>query len=93
MEGDLSPDEVMAMDTYQYLRALLEEAVSALQDGKNDDLRAALRVYLALHCRRCGAIIPAALRAGGADLCAWCARPPLPALDQALREGDDDLPF
>lgn len=90
-EGPL--DGEAALLDFQYLRALLEEAVQAIPDGANDDIRAALRVYLTLHCRRCGAIIPAALRAGGADRCAWCARPPLPALDQALREGDDDLPF
>jgi hypothetical protein len=91
-EGTLD-EEAAVVENFQYLRALLEEATKAIPNGANDDIRAALRVYLALHCRRCGAIIPESLRASGADRCAWCSRPPLPLLDQALREGDDDLPF
>ncbi|MBX0330480.1 hypothetical protein K2Z83_22760 [Oscillochloris sp. ZM17-4] len=83
------------IETYGFLRAMLEDAVATWPDTVNQETRMAIQVYLRTHCRSCGMVIPEPLRRRSATQCSWCAQPPRAAIRRRLDEGDDDdqVPF
>jgi hypothetical protein len=86
---------VEGVDDYQFLRAMLEDAVATWPDGVGDDIRAAIRAYLTTHCRDCGSLLPEVLRRAGNLRCRWCREPPRPAIQRGLagEDDDDEVPF
>lgn len=80
---------------YQFLRALLEDAVASWPAGVNEDIRTSIQVYLRTHCRDCGAVISEPLRRISSTRCAWCSQPTRQAIRRGLEgeEDDDEVPF
>lgn len=83
------------IESYRSLRALLEHTVATWPNDVNDDIRAAITIYLCLHCRECGAVIPEELRRRGEQRCRWCGSEPRATIRRGLEgEGEgDEVPF
>jgi uncharacterized Zn finger protein (UPF0148 family) len=85
-------DDVIA--GYAALRALLEDM--AARRAVDADALGAIRTYLQIHCRSCGAVLPESLRRQGQAHCAWCAEPARAAIRRGMAgedDDDDDVPF
>ncbi len=75
------------------LRALIEELLAASDEPAREEVAAAMRVWLRLHCRSCGTLIDHDLRRRGEEYCFVCFPPPPPDLDMPPPPGLDEVPF
>ncbi len=77
------------------LRALIEELLAAPDEEARQEVIAAMRLWLRLHCAACGTLIDHDLRRRGETYCFVCFPPPPPELDaqRATQPGPDEVPF
>lgn len=67
--------------TQREVRALIEEFVDAHTDTQAEEVAAAMRVWLRIHCARCQRVISRNRRNTVDTLCAVCEKTPAPLLD------------
>jgi hypothetical protein len=77
------------------LRALIEELLAAPDEQARQEVIAAMRLWLRLHCAACGTLIDHDLRRRGEAYCFVCFPPPPPDLDAPppTAPDPDEVPF
>jgi hypothetical protein len=93
----MRPDFIFSHMTFiaQFeLRALIEELLAAPDEPARQEVIAAMRFWLRMHCAICGALIDHALRRQGETCCFLCVPPSPPAFAAPPAPAfDEDVPF